>query len=117
MDDRDPGIKAQFEAGIRTALGIFNLMLSTLPTKVLRLLEVVGFSGNKAVGMQELHHAANIPNTLRTVMARMTLICWHLFITYFIGAGQPDLPLCKRLLAPLIRDFPNVRKSPCKNLL
>jgi hypothetical protein len=28
-------------------VGTFNLMLSTLPSKVLRLLEVVGFSGNK----------------------------------------------------------------------
>jgi hypothetical protein len=46
-EGRDPGIKAQFEAGARTAIGIFNLMLSTLPSKVMRLLEVVGFSGNK----------------------------------------------------------------------
>lgn len=83
-------------------------MMSTLPAKVLRLLEVIGFSGNKAVGMQELNHAAEIPNTLRTVMARLTLVSWHLFVTYFIGAGQPDLPLCKRLLTPLIRDYPNV---------
>lgn len=106
--DRDAGIKAQFEAGARTAMGVFNLMMSTLPAKVLRLLEVIGFSGNKTYGMQELNRAAGIPNTLRTVMARLTLICWHLFITYLIGTAQPDLPLCKRLLAPLIRDYPNV---------
>ncbi|KAI6184421.1 hypothetical protein M3Y97_00594400 [Aphelenchoides bicaudatus] len=106
-DDRDLGIKAQFEAGTRTANGIFNLMLSTLPSKVMRLLEVVGFSGNKAMGMQELHHASAMVNTLRMVMSRLALLAWHLFITYFVGAGQPDLPLCKRLLKPLIRDYPN----------
>uniref|UniRef100_A0A914E6J8 Tetratricopeptide repeat protein 39B n=1 Tax=Acrobeloides nanus TaxID=290746 RepID=A0A914E6J8_9BILA len=44
---RDPRIKSQFEAGVRMGVGTFNLMLSTLPSKVLRLLEVVGFSGNK----------------------------------------------------------------------
>lgn len=58
--------------------------------------------------MHELHTAAAMHNTLRMFMARLTLICWHLFISYFIGIGQPDIPLCKRLLAPLIRDFPNV---------
>lgn len=46
-DERDQGIKAQFEAGTRTAAGIFNLMLSALPSKVMRLLEVIGFSGSK----------------------------------------------------------------------
>ncbi|KAI1727875.1 tetratricopeptide repeat protein 39B [Ditylenchus destructor] len=40
-------IKRQFECGVRMGIGAFNLMLSTLPTKLLRLLEVVGFSGNK----------------------------------------------------------------------
>ncbi|KAI6196619.1 hypothetical protein M3Y94_01131000 [Aphelenchoides besseyi] len=105
--DRDPGVRAQFEAGARTGVGMFNLMLSTLPAKVLRLLEVVGFSGNKAFGMKQLHGAATITGTLRTVMARLVLLAWHLFVTYFIGAGQPDLRLCERLLIPLARDFPN----------
>ncbi|KAI6226206.1 hypothetical protein M3Y99_01320300 [Aphelenchoides fujianensis] len=106
-NDRDPGVRAQFEAGARTGIGMFNLMLSVLPAKVLRLLEVVGFSGNKAFGMQQLHAAASITGTLRTVMARLVLLAWHLFVTYFIGAGSPDLPLCERLLKPLARDFPN----------
>lgn len=74
----------------------------------MRLLEVIGFSGSKTVGMRELSHAAFMNDTLRMVMARLTLLCWHLFITYFVGAGQPDLALCKRLLAPLIRNYPKV---------
>uniref|UniRef100_A0A0N4Y712 Tetratricopeptide repeat protein 39B n=1 Tax=Nippostrongylus brasiliensis TaxID=27835 RepID=A0A0N4Y712_NIPBR len=44
---RDYRVREQFEAGVRLGLGTFNLMLSTLPSKVLRLLEVVGFSGDK----------------------------------------------------------------------
>jgi hypothetical protein len=57
--------------------------------------------------MRELHHAAAMHNTLRMIMAKLTLLCWHLFVTYFVGAGQPDLKLCRRLLKPLIRDYPN----------
>uniref|UniRef100_A0A914RUZ1 Uncharacterized protein n=1 Tax=Parascaris equorum TaxID=6256 RepID=A0A914RUZ1_PAREQ len=44
---RDWRIKAQFESGTHLGVGTFNLLLSTLPTKILRLLEVVGFSGDK----------------------------------------------------------------------
>uniref|UniRef100_A0A1I7X2V4 Tetratricopeptide repeat protein 39B n=1 Tax=Heterorhabditis bacteriophora TaxID=37862 RepID=A0A1I7X2V4_HETBA len=39
-EGRDPQVRSQFESGVRMGLGTFNLMLSTLPSKVLRLLEV-----------------------------------------------------------------------------
>lgn len=45
--DRNPMVKRQFESGVRMGNGMFNLGLSTLPSKVLRLLAVVGFSGDK----------------------------------------------------------------------
>uniref|UniRef100_A0AC35GMQ8 Uncharacterized protein n=1 Tax=Panagrolaimus sp. PS1159 TaxID=55785 RepID=A0AC35GMQ8_9BILA len=44
---RDPEIKSQFEAGVRMGIGAFNLMLSTLPSKIIKLLEIIGFNGNK----------------------------------------------------------------------
>ncbi|KAJ1365260.1 hypothetical protein KIN20_025510 [Parelaphostrongylus tenuis] len=44
---RDHRIREHFEAGVRMGLGTFYLMVSTLPPKVLRLLEIVGFSGDK----------------------------------------------------------------------
>ncbi|KHN72375.1 Uncharacterized protein C32D5.6 [Toxocara canis] len=46
---RDARMKAHFESGTHLGVGIFNLMLSTLPTRILRLLEVVGFSGDKVL--------------------------------------------------------------------
>uniref|UniRef100_A0A915ESG9 Uncharacterized protein n=1 Tax=Ditylenchus dipsaci TaxID=166011 RepID=A0A915ESG9_9BILA len=45
---RNTEVRRQFECGVRMGIGAFNLMLSALPTKLLRLMEVVGFSGNKA---------------------------------------------------------------------
>uniref|UniRef100_A0A914E5Y7 Tetratricopeptide repeat protein 39B n=1 Tax=Acrobeloides nanus TaxID=290746 RepID=A0A914E5Y7_9BILA len=37
----------------------------------------------------------------------MVLLCWHLIATFFVGGDNPDIPLCKRLLAPLIENYPN----------
>ncbi|KAF7244485.1 Tetratricopeptide repeat protein 39A [Varanus komodoensis] len=37
-----------FEGGVKLGVGAFNMTLSMLPTRIVRLLEIVGFSGNKA---------------------------------------------------------------------
>lgn len=39
--------KMHFESGVRMGVGTFNLMISLLPGRVIRLLEFIGFSGNK----------------------------------------------------------------------
>ncbi|XP_078070283.1 tetratricopeptide repeat protein 39B isoform X2 [Mustelus asterias] len=40
-------VYCQFEGGIQLGIGAFNLMLSLLPLRILRLLEFIGFSGNR----------------------------------------------------------------------
>ena len=45
--NRNPQVKDQFESGTHLGVGTFNLLLSVLPARVLRLLEIVGFSGDK----------------------------------------------------------------------
>uniref|UniRef100_A0A0N5ABS9 ACOX domain-containing protein n=1 Tax=Syphacia muris TaxID=451379 RepID=A0A0N5ABS9_9BILA len=44
---RSSVVKDQFESGTHLGVGTFNLLLSALPGRVLRLLEIVGFSGDK----------------------------------------------------------------------
>lgn len=39
--------RVHFESGVRMGLGTFNLMISLLPGRVIKLLEFIGFSGNK----------------------------------------------------------------------
>lgn len=41
------GSRMHFESGVRMGVGTFNLMVSLLPARVIRLLEFIGFSGNK----------------------------------------------------------------------
>ncbi|XP_023068887.2 tetratricopeptide repeat protein 39B isoform X2 [Piliocolobus tephrosceles] len=38
----------EFEGGVKLGTGAFNLMLSLLPARIIRLLEFIGFSGNRA---------------------------------------------------------------------
>ncbi|MCJ8742109.1 hypothetical protein PDJAM_G00078310 [Pangasius djambal] len=45
--DRHIEALTQFESGVKLGIGSFNLMLSLLPARILRLLEFIGFSGNR----------------------------------------------------------------------
>jgi tetratricopeptide (TPR) repeat protein len=53
------GIDNRFVTGVYLGIGGFNLMLSILPEKVLRIFEFIGFSGNRKFGMQCLALGAN----------------------------------------------------------
>ena len=39
--------RRDFESGVRFGVGCFNLMISLLPARVMKLLEFIGFGGNK----------------------------------------------------------------------
>ncbi|KAG8315449.1 Tetratricopeptide repeat protein 39B [Homalodisca vitripennis] len=39
--------KVHFESGVRMGIGAFNLMISLLPSRIIKLLEFIGFSGSK----------------------------------------------------------------------
>ena len=39
--------KNDFESGVRVGVGTFNLMISLLPPRIMRLLEFIGFGGKK----------------------------------------------------------------------
>lgn len=41
--------KIHFEGGVKMGIGSFNLMISLLPSRVIKLLEFIGFSGNKVL--------------------------------------------------------------------
>ncbi|PAV86320.1 hypothetical protein WR25_14642 isoform A [Diploscapter pachys] len=104
---RNPMVRRQFESGVRMGNGMFNLGLSTLPSKVLRLLAVVGFSGDKTTGMVDLHTCASMTDTLCSPLAMMTLLAWHLIACFLFGSGQPDLRVCHQMMPALMHKYPN----------
>lgn len=97
-----------FESGVRMGIGTFNLMISTLPSRVLKLLEFVGFSGNKEFGLRELNIGSSMGDSLRGPLCSLILLSWHLIFNYVIGTGDSDLEMCRKLLQPLIRNYPKV---------
>uniref|UniRef100_A0AAQ4Q1T0 Tetratricopeptide repeat protein 39B n=1 Tax=Gasterosteus aculeatus aculeatus TaxID=481459 RepID=A0AAQ4Q1T0_GASAC len=94
-----------FKGGVNMGIGSFNLMLSLLPSKVLRLMEFLGFSGDR-VGLSELREGA-AGNSLRSILSTLTLLMFHLYITVILGTGEGNLTECEALLEPYVEKFPN----------
>uniref|UniRef100_A0AAQ5YDL5 Tetratricopeptide repeat protein 39B n=1 Tax=Amphiprion ocellaris TaxID=80972 RepID=A0AAQ5YDL5_AMPOC len=59
-------------------------MLSLLPARVLRLMEFLGFSGDREVGLSELREGA-ASSSLRSILSTLTLLMYHLYITVILG--------------------------------
>ncbi|XP_067369020.1 tetratricopeptide repeat protein 39A isoform X1 [Channa argus] len=96
---------SHFEGGVKLGVGAFNLMISMLPTRTLKLLEFVGFSGNKEFGLQQLQEgSAEI--TLRSFLCNMLLLCYHTFMSFILGTGEGDVEDAEKLLQPYLKKYP-----------
>ncbi|XP_037356374.1 tetratricopeptide repeat protein 39A isoform X2 [Talpa occidentalis] len=82
-----------------------HLTLSMLPTRILRLLEFVGFSGNKDYGLLQLEEGAS-GHSFRAVLCVMLLLCYHTFLTFVLGTGNVNIEEAEKLLKPYLKRYP-----------
>uniref|UniRef100_A0AAY3ZYM4 Tetratricopeptide repeat protein 39B n=1 Tax=Denticeps clupeoides TaxID=299321 RepID=A0AAY3ZYM4_9TELE len=95
----------QFEGGVKLGIGTFNLMLSLLPARILRLLEFIGFSGNRNFGLSQLREGA-ATHSLRAILSAFTLLFYHTYVCLILGTGESNLTEAETLLEPYLHKFP-----------
>ncbi|KAL4618182.1 tetratricopeptide repeat protein 39B-like [Arapaima gigas] len=81
-------------------------MLSLLPARILRLLEFIGFSGNREFGLSQLREGA-ASHSLRSILSALTLLLYHTYVTLILGTGEGNLVEAEALLEPYLERFPN----------
>ncbi|XP_057299554.1 tetratricopeptide repeat protein 39B-like isoform X1 [Hydractinia symbiolongicarpus] len=97
--------KIDFESGVYMGMGSFNVLLSLLPARVLRLLEWVGFSGNKANGLKWLNDGYRLKG-LRSPICTITLLGYQIVISPILGIGDTDIPYSQSVLNVYLEKFP-----------
>ncbi|KAM7093681.1 tetratricopeptide repeat protein 39B isoform 4-T4 [Molossus nigricans] len=97
---------SEFEGGVKLGIGTFNLMLSLLPARIIRLLEFIGFSGNRELGLRQLHEGAS-GRSMRSSLCCLTILSFHTYISLILGTGEVNLMEAENLLAPFLQQFPN----------
>ncbi|XP_047278787.1 tetratricopeptide repeat protein 39B isoform X3 [Homo sapiens] len=96
----------EFEGGVKLGSGAFNLMLSLLPARIIRLLEFIGFSGNRELGLLQLREGAS-GRSMRSALCCLTILAFHTYISLILGTGEVNVAEAERLLAPFLQQFPN----------
>ncbi|KAM4808881.1 tetratricopeptide repeat protein 39B isoform 2-T2 [Rhinophrynus dorsalis] len=106
QDKSSSETRHQFEGGVKLGIGAFNLMLSLLPSRILRLLEFIGFSGNRELGLFQLREGAS-GTSIRAVLCVLTLLMYHTYVSLILGTGEGNLEEADALLEPYLKKFPN----------
>lgn len=99
--------KVHFESGVRMGIGTFNLMISLLPARIIKLLEFIGFSGDKTYGLAELKAGYNERRGLRQILCVMTLLSYNLIVTFVLSHSDGDLEWCEQVLQQELSLYPN----------
>uniref|UniRef100_A0A8D0FDY6 Tetratricopeptide repeat protein 39B n=1 Tax=Strix occidentalis caurina TaxID=311401 RepID=A0A8D0FDY6_STROC len=74
--------------------------------KILRLLEFIGFSGNREWGLCQLREGAS-GSSLRAILCTFTLLVYHTYVSLILGTGEANLQEADSLLEPYLQKFPN----------
>ncbi|XP_037898591.1 tetratricopeptide repeat protein 39B-like isoform X1 [Glossina fuscipes] len=98
--------KIHFESGVRMGMGTFNLMISLLPASVIKLLQFIGFSGDRDAGLEDLNRGYKTSG-LRQVLCALTLLGYHLIVCYILGHQEGDLVLCDDILQTQLEKYPH----------
>jgi len=73
--------------GIHFGIGAFNLVIALLPPRILRMVEMLGFGGDRDKGLQELW-AAYDGQGLRWPIAALLLLVYHALLPSFLSIPQ-----------------------------
>jgi hypothetical protein len=98
----EPSLRGCIDFGI----GCFNLLVSLTPPSVLRLVEVIGFSGDREYGLQLLN-AAHASNTLRSSLASVFLIQYHTVLCAWLPYQEVHATESQRILDDRLGEFPH----------
>jgi tetratricopeptide (TPR) repeat protein len=95
-----------FISGIRLGIGMFNLLLSLLPGRVLKIFEAIGFGGSRSFALEQLC-SPDIRGGVREFVCELALLAYHTIVTSHIAFLEPDWDLSRSLVEKHLTLFPD----------
>ena len=81
--------KECFESGTLLGLSLFELMISFLPGKFIRLIELFGFCGNREEALANMRQAVTSgQSTPRMPIVASIFVTYYSFLEYYFGLGH-----------------------------
>jgi hypothetical protein len=93
--------------GVQYGTGVFNVLASTLPPMVLRVIAALGFPCDRPAGMAQLR-ASTQSNGLRAPLAALFILAMRVLLPSFrSGDVSENVPEAEALLAVFLARFPS----------
>jgi len=98
------------QSAVSCGYGLFHLAISLVPPKLLKFCHLLGFSGNRDVGIQALNLASQSED-MKAPVARLTLLWYHAVIRPFValdeGRNEEGLANATAILEESYQEYPN----------
>eukprot|EP00002_Diphylleia_rotans_P019256 TRINITY_DN3727_c0_g1_i1.p1 TRINITY_DN3727_c0_g1~~TRINITY_DN3727_c0_g1_i1.p1 ORF type:complete len:607 (+),score=155.24 TRINITY_DN3727_c0_g1_i1:48-1868(+) len=94
-------------SGIQFGFGNFNMVISMLPAKILRIVSALGYPGDRVVGLSELNKALS-NNGARSPLAGLSLLFYHIIYPSFFCPPNVDFHIteAERILKQELSKYP-----------
>jgi len=105
-----PEALKHLQAAVSCGYGLFHLAISLVPPKLLKFCHLLGFSGNRDVGIQALNLASKSED-MKAPVARLTLLWYHAVIRPFValdeGSNEEGLANATAILEESYQEYPS----------
>ncbi|KAI8066692.1 hypothetical protein BC940DRAFT_302092 [Gongronella butleri] len=116
-DVKQFALDEHFTSGVCLGIGCFNIILSMLPATVIKVVEFIGFSVNRAHGLQVLTAAGGWDDMtssrtepmdgLRRQLCDMVLILYNVILANLVPLSHVNPELTARILSYNLDRYPN----------
>lgn len=114
----DPTIDEDFRSGVFLGNGLISMILSLLPSTVLKIMEVFGFTGDREYALKTLMKGGKWvagqkepgmspeKEGIRRQICDMVLLAYHLVIASYLPVGGVDVPTADAILHYNLERYP-----------
>ncbi|KAI0820513.1 hypothetical protein BC628DRAFT_1422846 [Trametes gibbosa] len=118
LGPEDRAVDAHFRSGVYLGVGVSNLVLSLMPPRLLAVVELFGYQGDRRLGLASLQRAggwsaaSDVPAVgaeqegLRRTICDMALLMFHLVLSSFTFDGV-DIRMAQKILDYHAQRYPN----------
>ncbi|RDD36199.1 Tetratricopeptide repeat protein 39C, partial [Trichoplax sp. H2] len=89
-ETRDTKTIERLKGAIFFGYGLFNVCISLIPPRVVRLAQIFGFGGNREMGIKCLEFSSRTSD-MKAPLAKLALLWYHVIIRPFYGLDGTDL--------------------------
>lgn len=105
-----PEALKHLQSAVSCGYGLFHLAISLVPPKLLKFCHLLGFSGNRDVGIQALNLASQSED-MKAPVARLTLLWYHAVVRPFValdeGSNEEGLANATAILEESYQEYPS----------